>query len=1416
MNPKSGINLFAGFSSVTASQDRSLFYSPNSPYTESQYYELKNLIEKCAKKSQNTKLKSISQITSICEATSDFTLFIDLMPIWIFLFGKLVKYDSEKSVREAAFKLQGLFFSKFKTKFVNYVQDLFTPLWLGRNDPVKEVSESAKKAFLTAFPENRHKTVIEKCFERYVSEITPIMQKELNEPEEIQERLMSSALLGIKDGILVHDWCKDKVGLFLERLKVWSFLEPSQKPMVRCAALNCLDTFLTQNMLNEQQLSESCPIILSLVSDKNRLIQQLLWGQVLQNLIERSKNVSQYTNPNKLVLEMAACASRGASGAGATFYMSLVKIVSLLDKEKLQDRKPIEQMLAGILKGLNSEEGLFHGKYALNAYYEVLLYFYIRDTDTLTWLDVYFTHPVALYLNCSTQITQSSHLIIVPSLLSQCLGFLEKKGKLPNISENLFKLISSILDTKVQIAVSFLQEFAKELGPQGPHCKTLVSNLLYTIHGQLCQDIENLLIVKNISQLEVNLPLYKSFSEVTIKFTSFDPKVFEWWVRAVKESLPNSVLELIASCNFIHPDRWMQAVQYSMEDVGNLLFLIPVTYEMSLLEVTKNEEFLKVVVRLIERLKASENLAEIAKISSCLQRLFHKDMIKTEEMIEKVNEIIEDIMSKQTSSWSNLAFTQVYELFMVLYKKINDKSATYLGQFLSVHGWKTKLKDLWEVFQHIPVKTSSKVIESGQSILLSSMQSSQDWDNLIQIGSKYLQVSTDKSSFLSSMLIPSLFTSFYSFTPIWKMLQVWVIESKYNLKSFLSSNPWLLCLILGVEVLPSLSSSPVLLSSLKSYVSETCNNIINSYIESKDSNSIKTLLNELIMISIKYSAFRVVLLKYLKISLAFDQESTWTQEVLLDLFQFSVETIQKDVEYTIVLCDVIYIFKSLLSEANYNGTLMSWQSKAYNLKDAKSVRVYSACIPDKRLDLLPDDVKLLTEIIENGLRPTDLALALSIVRRGGFESLPQLEKLELLVTSILIEGHELHEVLPYVQRLLSSSEFIFNKEQLCELLINLPLHNADLTQPELIEISETLSRLFTICNEHIDEAGLFQILSTSTHIPLIKSAYSLLSYTYSQYEVESAHIAAFDFINYVPNVKSEVMEAKTLAYILTWLLLVQKYTTERFHKEKKKEGESEFMEKFKSTLENSADTVTVFLTTLMAYLHDESDVDNNYEVSWTDVLNEDSVAKLCCFAMLNFLSAFPSLGRSWWLGTDRFLSNSVSKAVKKVISGVILQNEIRNIENRQVEWKEQGVSIVCSKAARNISAVFSKSDFSVQVSLQIPNDYPLSPPEPTITKKVKISEEKIRKWLLSMVQLLQQENSSLLQLILAWKDHVERELEGIEDCYICYYLVHPTDKSLPTLPCQVCNNKFHKLCIQKWFNSSHNANCPLCRNPFRN
>jgi len=104
--------------------------------------------------------------------------------------------------------------------------------------------------------------------------------------------------------------------------------------------------------------------------------------------------------------------------------------------------------------------------------------------------------------------------------------------------------------------------------------------------------------------------------------------------------------------------------------------------------------------------------------------------------------------------------------------------------------------------------------------------------------------------------------------------------------------------------------------------------------------------------------------------------------------------------------------------------------------------------------------------------------------------------------------------------------------------------------------------------------------------------------------------------------------------------------------------------------------------------------------------------------------------------------------------------------------------------------------------------------EASMTKQLKLSDEKVRKWVLSIKKLLSSQNGDIIGAVLLWKKNIEKEIDGAEDCYICYSVVHAVDNSLPKLSCKTCKNKFHVACIRKWFRSSHKSNCPLCQNYF--
>lgn len=102
----------------------------------------------------------------------------------------------------------------------------------------------------------------------------------------------------------------------------------------------------------------------------------------------------------------------------------------------------------------------------------------------------------------------------------------------------------------------------------------------------------------------------------------------------------------------------------------------------------------------------------------------------------------------------------------------------------------------------------------------------------------------------------------------------------------------------------------------------------------------------------------------------------------------------------------------------------------------------------------------------------------------------------------------------------------------------------------------------------------------------------------------------------------------------------------------------------------------------------------------------------------------------------------------------------------------------------------------------------------SMDKKIKINNEKLTKWMLRIKKLLSTYNNTLLSALLMWKSNIDREFEGIDECPICYFIVHATTKQLPELKCRTCKKLFHSVCIQKWFNTSGKNECPLCKSQF--
>lgn len=87
----------------------------------------------------------------------------------------------------------------------------------------------------------------------------------------------------------------------------------------------------------------------------------------------------------------------------------------------------------------------------------------------------------------------------------------------------------------------------------------------------------------------------------------------------------------------------------------------------------------------------------------------------------------------------------------------------------------------------------------------------------------------------------------------------------------------------------------------------------------------------------------------------------------------------------------------------------------------------------------------------------------------------------------------------------------------------------------------------------------------------------------------------------------------------------------------------------------------------------------------------------------------------------------------------------------------------------------------------------------------------MQKWILMMKSLLVNHNNNIIDSLILWKKNLDKEFEGVEECPICYYVIHASTKELPKLACKTCKHKFHSSCIHKWFQTSNKSECPLCK-----
>lgn len=281
-----------------------------------------------------------------------------------------------------------------------------------------------------------------------------------------------------------------------------------------------------------------------------------------------------------------------------------------------------------------------------------------------------------------------------------------------------------------------------------------------------------------------------------------------------------------------------------------------------------------------------------------------------------------------------------------------------------------------------------------------------------------------------------------------------------------------------------------------------------------------------------------------------------------------------------------------------------------------------------------------------------------------------------------------------------------------------------------------------------------------------------------------------------------------LAYLLSWKLLLTSF----------RHSSAELRSKYAAYLQEKGciDQFMSVIFRLMPEIPLTKDKTNIFEKAFCLYASGEpgvlEVFELACSVYKDALKRTPALVRLWWKDQDRKSVSYVDRFTSKYVSPVLCTEEISSLDT--IDKKDVNFTVKTRPSTREVVAIHTLEEVCIEVVITLPQNYPLGNITVSSEKKVGVTAQQWDKWLLQLNIFLQHQNGSIMDGLRIWRRNIDKRFEGVDDCMICFSVLHGTNFQLPRLSCRTCKKKFHSACLYKWFQTSHNSTCPLCRNLF--
>ncbi|KAH8681038.1 hypothetical protein BX600DRAFT_504780 [Xylariales sp. PMI_506] len=200
------------------------------------------------------------------------------------------------------------------------------------------------------------------------------------------------------------------------------------------------------------------------------------------------------------------------------------------------------------------------------------------------------------------------------------------------------------------------------------------------------------------------------------------------------------------------------------------------------------------------------------------------------------------------------------------------------------------------------------------------------------------------------------------------------------------------------------------------------------------------------------------------------------------------------------------------------------------------------------------------------------------------------------------------------------------------------------------------------------------------------------------------------------------------------------------------------------------------------------------------------------------LKFVPGLFKAWFIDCrSKQTKIAIESWTTKYFSPIIISEVLDDVSQWEATQEppaddEKELIVKVSRVAKEVTAGYEVDELQAAIAIRIPPAYPLEGVSVVGLNRVAVNEKKWQSWILTTQGVITFSGGNIIDGLTAFRRNVVGALKGQTECAICYSIIS-SDKRMPDKRCGTCKNLFHRTCLYKWFQSSNQNTCPLCRNP---